>query len=134
MLININLLDIIETGSEYNKNLPIIFTIAIIFTFYFFMSLVDNNLNFLQYFLNSLTKYNALFGLSENYLIDLEILTPFNNNEIVEQTLNNLSQIEILGSLIYTNFAVFLLIISIILLLAMVATICLLVTENKTRN
>ena len=133
MMINIKLTDILETGSQYTKNLPVAIVIGSLFLFIVFnliplnlynvpslsISLL-NNLNLL--FLTSTTNYSN-FGLT-NFInpIGSEINKFFiaNNNDLY---ILNFEQIEVLGHTLYTYASILLLLLSFILLLAMFATI-----------
>jgi NADH-ubiquinone oxidoreductase chain 6 len=141
MMINIKLTDILETGVDYSKNLPLAITIVFLSILIFY--------NILQYNLNNIPAFSILF----NKIIDLNYLFyDFNYNNIIgstvqlsKQTLHlfntlinedsfksafnadvlitTFEQIEILGHSLYTYGAILLIILSIILLLAMYATI-----------
>jgi len=133
MMINIKLTDILETGNQYTKNLPVAIVIGSLFLFIVFnliplnlynvpslsISLL-NNLNLL--FLTSTTNYSN-FGLT-NFInpIGSEINKFFiaNNNDLY---ILNFEQIEVLGHTLYTYASILLLLLSFILLLAMFATI-----------
>jgi NADH-ubiquinone oxidoreductase chain 6 len=101
MMINIKLTDILDTGYNYTKNLPLGILIATLFIFIIFAILP---LNF-----------------SENYLP----LNKMINVNPLDLIITNFSQIEVLGHNLYTYGAILLIILSIILLLAMLATIIL---------
>ena len=127
MMINIKLTDILETGSQYTKNLPLALTIGFLFIYIVF-TLIPLNLNTLNYgdslslFLDSITNLNGLISTS-----NLQYINLFNylslDLTISDTLITEFTQIEVLGHGLYTYGAVLLIILSIILLLAMVATI-----------
>src|SRR6266436_2316701 len=95
MMINISLTDIIDTGKQYTKNLPLAFVVGSLFLFEMF--------NILPFSFNNIhTTYQSNFA---------------------DTTFISFSQIEAVGQLIYTYAAILLIICSIILLLSMIAPI-----------
>jgi NADH-ubiquinone oxidoreductase chain 6 len=123
MMINIKLTDILETGSQYTKNLPLALAIGSLFIFEIFTVLpfTFNNISALSYLLKILTNINSLLLNIEIYSLS----TIFNNfNTInVDITFIEFLQIESIGQYIYTYGAILLIISSVILLLAMIAPI-----------
>ena len=127
MMINIKLTDILETGSQYTKNLPLALTIGFLFIYIVF-TLIPVSLNIFSYgdslslFLDSITNLNGLLSTSS-----LQYINLFNylslDLTISDTLITEFTQIEVLGHGLYTYGAVLLIILSIILLLAMVATI-----------
>ena len=137
MMINIKLTDILETGTQYTKNLPLAISIGSLFLYLFYNIIPFNfnnipsllfanaksQLNILNYYnIAFLNKGNNIFNneLAEN----LAILTMpnANNNDFF---ILNFLQIEALGHTLYTYYSVLLILLSFILLLAMFATIVL---------
>lgn len=141
MMINIKLTDILETGSQYTKNLPLAIAIGSLFIFIIF-SIIPfnfNNVPAVSIFLDKITYLNTILtgsSISSNVLsqnvvsIDL-INTIVNNNNLApifttqssDVIINDFQQIEALGYSLYTYGAVLLITLSVILLLAMYATI-----------
>jgi NADH-ubiquinone oxidoreductase chain 6 len=123
MMINIKLTDILETGNQYTKNLPLALAIGSLFIFEIFTILpfTFNNVSALSYLLEILTNINSLLLNTEIY----SLTTIFNNfNTInVDVTFTEFIQIESIGQNIYTYGAILLIISSVILLLAMIAPI-----------
>lgn len=119
MMINIKLTDILDTGYNYTKNLPLAILIVTLFIFLIFQTLPFsfNNIalpfNFLggEYNLN----YNQVFNFSD--------LTTLINRSQSDILLTQFEQIQVLGHNLYTYGAILLIELSIILLLAMLATI-----------
>src|ERR1700760_1070651 len=137
MMINIKLTDILETGSQYTKNLPLAIAIGSLFIFIIF-SIIPfnfNNVPAISIFLDKITYLNTILsGSLANNLssslaasvvsIDLinstaSILTSQSSDVII----TDFQQIESLGYSLYTYGAVLLITLSVILLLAMFATI-----------
>lgn len=137
MMINIKLTDILETGTQYTKNLPLAISIGSLFLYLFYNIIPFNfnnipsllfanaksQLNILNYYnIAFLNKGNNIFNneLAEN----LAILTMpnANNNDFF---ILNFLQIEALGHTLYTYYSILLIVLSFILLLAMFSTIVL---------
>ena len=136
MMINLNLSEILETGNEYTKNLPLAIIISSLFMFIFgapyilpYKSIILPNLWDIFYIINNQImsfsyKIFSLFGIvSESVTI-----TSLLNIEVVDRVaadsvLTSLLQIESLGHMLYTHGAILLIILSIILLLGMYASI-----------
>src|SRR5882762_1501181 len=103
MMINISLTDIVDTGKQYTKNLPLVFVVGSLFLFEMF--------NILPFILNN-DKLNFVNNIHTTY-----------QSNIADITFISFSQIEAIGQLIYTYAAILLIISSIILLLSMIAPI-----------
>lgn len=113
MMINVRINEIIETKSQFKKNLPLGFLLVFLF-FYLFLSFIPKTYS-VQY-LPSIYIYDNLETLRNSYSI--ETLT------------NNLLQIDNIGFSLYVYGAIFLIICSVILLLAMFSAIIL--SSNNT--
>ena len=127
MMINIKLTDILETGSQYTKNLPLAIAIGSLFIFIIFTILPFNfnNVPALSIFLDNITILNSIFSNSNIKTISL-INFIVNNNlflSLSDLIITDFQQIEVLGHGLYTYGAILLIILSIILLLAMFAII-----------
>lgn len=136
MMINIKLTDILETGSQYTKNLPLAIAIGSLFIFVIF-TIVPYNLNnvpalsvLLDKMANLNTYFSYSFGLFSHDLkiptLNLYSLLKVNNYFISSSSdviITQFQQIEVLGHSLYTYGAVLLITLSVILLLAMFATI-----------
>lgn len=127
MMINIKLTDILETGNQYTKNLPLALAIGSLFTYVIF-TIIPFNLNnvpALSLISESLINLNSLI-LNSNFiskeLISI-IVNAYYNLSISDTNITDFTQIETLGYSLYTYGAIFLIILSVILLLAMLATI-----------
>ena len=152
MMINIKLTDILETGVDYSKNLPL--AIAIVFlSLLIFYTILQYNLNNIPAFsilFNRIISLNTLFyDLNFNFN-KVEVATAFQlsietaefffkilNEESLSSAFNadvlitTFEQIEILGHSLYTYGAILLIILSVILLLAMFAIIIISKSNNK---
>jgi len=121
MLLNIDLLDILETGTQFTKNLPLILTISGLFAYGLLSFIPFNDINSFPTALGTFINLNSLLGNSNKFSIYPIFTTKY--PEIAENLLTNLIQIETLGLNLYTSFAIPLIILSMVLLLAMVAAI-----------
>jgi NADH-ubiquinone oxidoreductase chain 6 len=123
MMINIKLTDILETGSQYTKNLPLALTIGSLFIYEIFsiIPFTYNNVSVLSSFLELLTNLNNFLLNYDTYSFN----TVFNAfiPIIADTTFTSFLQVEALGQGLYTYGAILLIISSVILLLAMVAPI-----------
>jgi NADH-ubiquinone oxidoreductase chain 6 len=141
MMINIKLVDILEVGSAYTKNLPLALAVSGLFIYEIFSILpfqsnsLAGGINIfalpkvissgLADILNSLNQL-LLGGNSSNYPLgrDNLINTAFQPG-IADSSFTNFLQIEMLGQGLYTYGALWLILSSVILLLAMIAPIIL---------
>ena len=123
MMINIKLSDILETGSQYTKNLPLAFSVGFLFIYEIFtiMPFTFNNVSAIAALLDFLTNLNGLFLNSEISALS-SVNTAF-NPVMADIIFTNFMQIQAIGQGLYTFGAVWLLLCSVILLLAMVAPI-----------
>ena len=137
MMINIKLTDILETGNQYTKNLPLAIAIGSLFIFIIFTILPFNfnNIPALSLLLNKLTYLNSI--LSDSKIISINLINSVVNNSILSSVsdvlITEFQQIEVLGHGLYTYEAVLLIILSVILLLAMFATL-IISRSNKANN
>ena len=130
MMINLKLTDILETGSQYTKTLPLALAVGFLFIFIIF-SIIKfnyNNVPVLSIFLDKITSFNGLFSAEHsNAVIKMDLINSIVNNFYYSSSSDSLitifQQIEALGHNLYTYGAVLLITLSIILLLAMFATI-----------
>jgi NADH-ubiquinone oxidoreductase chain 6 len=136
MMINIKLTDILETGSQYTKNLPLALTIGLLFIYEIFSIVPStyNNISVLSTLIESLTYFNLLL----NYDLSL-LITVFNAliSNVADTKFISFLQVEALGHGLYTYGAILLIITSIILLLSMVAPIFIstpFLQKNKINN
>jgi NADH-ubiquinone oxidoreductase chain 6 len=132
MMLNIKLADILETGSQYTKNIPLALAIGSLFVYELFtiMPFTFNNIKALSYLLELLTSLNGLLLNSDISTVN-NIFITFNPN-ISDIIFTNFLQIEAIGQTLYTIEGIFLIILSIILLLAMIAPI--LISRHSKKN
>ena len=149
-MINIKLTDILETGSQYTKNIPLAFSVGSLFLYEIFtiMPFSFNNVSAISTLLDFFTHLNGLLLKSEvssvlNTALPSathsfgmvatggELHTAFNPG-IADTTFTNFLQIQAIGQGLYTYGATWLLLCSIILLLAMVAPIF--ISRMSTNN
>ena len=153
MMINIKLTDILETGTQYTKNLPLAISIGSLFLYIIYGILPFNFYNVPSLLLPSATGPSLLNDTWGPAAVNI-----FNNNLFISNISNskflssrenisflplgkgsivggntdfnilNFLQIEVLGHNLYTYEAILLIVLSFILLLAMYATI---VISNK---
>jgi NADH-ubiquinone oxidoreductase chain 6 len=117
LMINIKLTDILDTGYNFTKNLPIGLNIASLLLFIFFSIAIEINLfPFSSLAGNSYHFYQGGGAGSHKQLLMEE-------REISDINLLEFTQIEVLGHFLYTYASIFLIILSLILLLAMLAII-----------
>jgi NADH-ubiquinone oxidoreductase chain 6 len=148
MMINIKLTDILETGVDYSKNLPL--AIAIVFlSLLIFYTILQYNLNTIPAFsilfykithLNTLfydLNYNNIMATAFHFIQMVDFFFKLLNEESLSSAFNadvlitTFEQIEILGHSLYTYGAILLIILSVILLLAMFAIIIISKSNNK---
>ena len=123
MMINIKLTDILDAGNQYTKNLPLALAIGSLFIYEFFTitPFTVSDVSLLSTFLNTLTNLNGLFLNSD--ISTLNVVYNTFNPILADSTFTNFTQIQALGQSLYTFGAFWLIITSVILLLAMVAPI-----------
>ena len=149
MMINIKLTDILETGVDYNKNLPlaIIIVFLSLLIIYTILQYNLNNIPAFSIFFNKITNLNTLFyDLNYNNIMAAALQLSLQTGDFFFKILNEESlssafnadvlittfeQIEILGHSLYTYGAILLIILSVILLLAMFAIIIISKSNNK---
>jgi len=124
IILNIQLTEIVSLGSEYNKNLPLRFLIGSLFLIEILSMLPNNYKNLIiipkVLFNNLNSKLLQIENLSTNSFINIAF-----NNPRADSNFNNLLQVQSLGQGFYTYGALWLLIVSIILLLAIIGPIVL---------
>lgn len=132
MLLDINLEDLQETGSQYSKNLPLALTIALMFIYEF--------LNILPFSLKDVSIINNILYYFTN--LNSTLFIPSASSSQVYMTINpvmadssfvNFTQIEAIGHYLYTYGSLWLIICSIILLLSMIAPIFLHSTKTSSK-
>ena len=136
MMINIKLTDILETGTQYTKNLPLAIAIGSLFIFIIFQIIPFNfkNVPALSVLLDKITYFNSI--LSDSNIVSINLINSIVNNyffsSLSDVIITEFTQIEVLGHNLYTYGAVLLIILSVILLLSMFATI--IISRNNDTN
>jgi NADH-ubiquinone oxidoreductase chain 6 len=134
MMINIKLTDILESGSQYTKNLPLAIIIGSLFLYIIYTIIPFNFYNdlFVYALINKLIMFNTeynIINLTTNFIpnnLDLIIQNSNNGLNILANSDTYFApflQIETLGHNLYADGAILLIILSFILLLAMFAII-----------
>ena len=131
MMINIKLVDILEVGSEYTKNLPLAVTVGGIFIYELFtiIPFTSKNVAILSLPLDLLNSINQNL-MESSFTSFISVNTSF-HSVIADSNFTDFLQVEILGQGLYTYGAFWLILSSVILLLAMVAPIIL---SRLTKN
>jgi NADH-ubiquinone oxidoreductase chain 6 len=123
MMLNIKITDILDTGRQYTKNIPLALIIGSLFVYELF-NILPVNLNDISSFstlLFLMTNLNRLLLNSDVPSINA-VFNTFDPN-IADITFIDSLQIEAIGQALYTSEGIFLIILSIVLLLAMIAPI-----------
>lgn len=133
MMINIKLVDILEVGREYTKNLPLALSISFIFLYLISSISNINSQTLLENsniaIINNINIFNELLQFDINNLP--VVLSGIFNHINLDINFVQFLQIEMLGQGLYTYGAFWLILSSIILLLSMVAPIILSTPTNK---
>lgn len=125
MMINIKLVDILEVGSEYTKNLPLALSVGGLFIYELFtiIPFTFNNVSFLSLPLDFLNYLNRF--LLDTSLSPLTNVNTSFHSVIADSNFTDFLQVEMLCQGLYTYGAFWLILSSVILLLAMIAPIIL---------
>nr|WLF85172.1 NADH dehydrogenase subunit 6 [Amanita phalloides] len=129
MLLNIKLTEITEVTTQYTKNLPLAIAIGSLFIFIIFTIIPFNfnNVPVLSFLLDKITYLNSILSNTTEGIVSINFINSIINNYFVtslsDVIITDFQQIEVLGHGLYTYGAVLLITLSVILLLAMFATI-----------
>ena len=131
MMMQIKIKDLLETGLQYTKNLPLALAIGSLFVYEMFTILpfTLNNANSISALLYPLTNINDL--LISPYITSMYNVYITINPIIADTTFITFLQIEAIGQSLYTFGSIWLLIISVVLLLGMVAPIFISLQKSK---
>ena len=134
MMINIKLTDILETGSQYTKNIPLALSVGSLFLYEIFtiMPFSFNNVSIISILLDFLTNLNGILLKPE--IINLSSVNTTYNPAIADTAFTNFLQIQGIGQGLYTYGAIWLILCSVILLLSMVAPIFISRTTRTMNN
>nr|QCI56444.1 NADH dehydrogenase subunit 6 [Hypsizygus marmoreus] len=117
MMINIKLTDILETGNQYTKNLPLAIAIGSLFIFIIFTIIPFNfnNVPALSVLLDKITYLNSI--LSDSKIVSINLINSIVNNyflsSLSDVIITEFQQIEVLGHGLYTYGAVLLITLSV---------------------
>src|SRR5215475_7228617 len=122
MMINIKLADILETGHQYTKNIPLALAIGSLFIFIIFTIIPFNfnNVPALYYILDTVSNLNNILlnsNINSKDLINI-LINIYYNLSFSDINITEFAQMEVLGHSLYTYGAILLIVLSIILLLA----------------
>jgi NADH-ubiquinone oxidoreductase chain 6 len=123
MMLNIKITDILETGSQYTKNIPLALIIGSLFVYELFsiVPFTFNDVSAFSSLLGSLTDLNRSLLNSDVHSMN-SVFNAFDPNVSDVNFIDSL-QIEAIGQALYTSEGIFLITLSIVLLLAMIAPI-----------
>ena len=108
MLLNINLEEIVDVGTQYSKNLPLAFSIALLFVYEVFniLPFTFNNISIISSLFNYITNFNSILfsnAFINSFYNEVQIAI---NPIIADTSIINFTQIEALGHVLYTYAAV----------------------------
>ena len=123
MMMQIRIKDILETGSQYTKNLPLALGIGSLFVYemYTILPFTLNNVKSISALLYPFTNFN--YSLLSSYISSMNSVYLTINPIIADTNFITFLQIEAIGQSLYTFGSIWLIIISVVLLLGMVAPI-----------
>lgn len=146
MMLNLRLVELVDTGQEYTKSLPMS---AFLVSLFFFELLSILPVSYhdggsLHLFLNMFNQLNtSLLGVSfdtnssGSFTVSKEMGTGVNNAfnpNVADSTLTTFTQIESIGQGLYTYASLWLVVASVIFLLAMVGPIVLCMTPSTNNK
>lgn len=129
MMLNISLTEITSVGKEYTKNLPLGFIVGTLF-FFEILSLIPNKIN-MSSGIDFFNHINGLLLGIDSSKIGSGIHMSF-SQPMADERFTNFLQIEAIGQGLYTYGSLWLLMASIILLLAMLGPIVLCLRSPTT--
>ena len=108
MLLNIQLEEIVEVGSNYTKNLPLAFTIAFLFVYEIFnvLPFTFNDISILSSLFNIITHFNSIFFSNASTYYFYNEVNMAINPIIADTSIISFTQIEAVGHLLYTYAAI----------------------------
>ena len=125
MLLNIKLSEIADTSTQYTKILPLALRISLLFIFEFFtiVPFTFNDVSIISYLLNLINNLNTLMLTNIADILSYNVVYNTINPILAVSTFTSFTQIQALGINLYTFGSMWLIITSVILLLAMIAPI-----------
>ena len=151
MMIEIKLIDIIETGPDFTKNLPLAISIVVLSLIVIYKVLQYGLINIPSIILNKITILYTFFydfnfntfrandlqaskTIFDSFTLNLGDYLSYAYNFNADVLITTFEQIEILGHSLYTYGAILLIILSVILLLAMFAIIIISKSKSKSKD
>jgi NADH-ubiquinone oxidoreductase chain 6 len=147
MMIEIKLIDIIETGLDFTQNLPLAISIVVLSLIVIYKVLQYGLINIPSIILNKITILYTFFydfnfntfkanlqaskTIFDSFTLNLGDYLSYAYNFNADVLITSFEQIEILGHSLYTYGAILLIILSVILLLAMFAIIIISKSNNN---
>lgn len=128
MMLNIRLTEISQIGSQYTKNVPLAIVIASIFSYLTLSNTLTKSTDQVYLITALFDKLN--FWVSGIYSSDNFVNVGFNT--VYYNIFVNYEQIQAIGAIMYSSYALYLVLVSFILLLAMIGPIIL--TLDKKSN
>ena len=125
MLLNIKFSEIADTSTQYTKILPLALRISLLFIFEFFILVpfTFNDVSIISYLLNLINNLNTLMLTNIANILSYNVVYNTINPILAVSTFTSFTQIQALGINLYTFGSMWLIITSVILLLAMIAPI-----------
>ena len=125
MLLNIKFSEIADTSTQYTKILPLALGISLLFIFEFFtiVPFTFNDVSIISYLLNLINNLNTLMLTNIADILSYNVVYNTINPILAVSTFTSFTQIQALGINLYTFGSMWLIITSVILLLAMIAPI-----------
>ena len=125
MLLNIKFSEIVDTSYQYTKILPLALGISLLFIFEFFtiVPFTFNDVSIISYLLNLINNLNTLMLTNIANILSYNVVYNTINPILAVSTFTSFTQIQALGINLYTFGSMWLIITSVILLLAMIAPI-----------
>lgn len=128
MMLNIRLVEIHETGNNYSKNIPLTLIVASILSYEILHNSITSRLD-------NIYLITDLFDLFNFWTSGINTSGNFVNagfNTIYNNIFVNYEQIQAVGAIMYSSYALYLILCSFILLLAMIGPI--IITLDKKSN
>lgn len=134
MLINVRISELVNYTSN---SIPLAIIIGISFNFPIYETLSYNTVDLNKYSYNTFNLFYFFFNKFNSIFDDL-VKVSLDKNQIIlvtskswDGSLADTTHITSIGNIFYSNYSIWLIITSIILLLAMVGTICLVISNKK---
>ena len=134
MMLNLRLVELVDTGQEYTKNLPIGAFLGSLF-FFELLSILPEDGGSLHVPLNFFNWLNTtLLGVGDRESVDSAYVHTAFNPIVSDNTMTTFTQIESIGQGLYTYASLWLVLASVIFLLAMVGPIVLCMSPRTTND